>query len=81
MVAWAWPLARCRPDAFGRGHGVRRAGGQRRPTDEWSAIIDAVGAGHIRAAYLGLGPVAGIMAFPTVGVRYHAHLRRSPVLA
>ncbi len=40
---------------------------------------DAVGAFNIRQKYLGAIPVVGVMASPTVGVRYHAHLPRSPL--
>ncbi len=40
---------------------------------------DAVGALNIRQKYLGAIPVVGAMASPTIGVRYHAHLSRSPL--
>jgi len=40
---------------------------------------DAVGALNIRQKYLDSGPVVGVMVSPTVGVRYHAHLPRSPL--
>ncbi len=40
---------------------------------------DAVGALNIRQKYLGAIPVVGAMASPTAGVRYHAHLARSPL--
>jgi len=38
---------------------------------------DSVGAYNIRQKYLGAIPVVGLMAWPTTGVRYHAHLSRS----
>lgn len=41
---------------------------------------DSVGAYNIRQKYLGAVPVVGVMASPTVGVRYHAHLSRSLLL-
>jgi len=40
---------------------------------------DGVGAYNIRSKYLGATPVVGLMAWPTMGVRYHAHLSRSPM--
>ncbi len=40
---------------------------------------DSVGAYNIRQKYRCFGAVVGLMAWPMVGVRYHAHLSRSPL--
>jgi putative transposase len=45
----------------------------------FTAHRDGVGAWNIRQKYRGALPVVGLMAWPTLGVRYHAHLARSPL--